>query len=168
MPFIPSPRQTYFAVFLATVIAMLAALGLQHYAHLEPCPLCVFQRVAMMATGLVALLAFLHGPAHLGSRIYAALTLLAVSAGIAVAGRHVWLQHLPPEDVPACGPGLDYWMDTFPFHEVLMKVFKGSGECAVVDWTMLGLALPTWTLLAFLGLAAVALWQLLRRYSSRG
>jgi disulfide bond formation protein DsbB len=82
---------------------------------------------------------------------------------MAVAGRHVWLQHLPPEDVPACGPGLDYWMDTFPLHQVMMKVFKGSGECAVIDWTFLGLSLPAWTLAAFTGLAAVALWQLLRR-----
>lgn len=163
MPFIPSPRQTYFGIFLATLIAMVAALWLQHYAHLEPCPLCIFQRVAMMATGVVALLAFLHGPGRTGRRVYAVLTLLAVSAGVAVAGRHVWLQHLPPEEVPACGPGLDYWMDTFPFHEVLMKVFRGSGECAVVDWTFMGLALPAWTLLAFLVLGAVALWQLLRR-----
>lgn len=163
MPFIPSPRQTYFGIFLATLIAMVTALWLQHHDHLEPCPLCIFQRVAMMATGVVALLAFLHGPGRTGRRVYAVLTLLAVAAGVAVAGRHVWLQHLPPEDVPACGPGLDYWMDTFPFHEVLMKVFRGSGECAVVDWTFMGLALPAWTLLAFLGLGAVALWQLLRR-----
>lgn len=163
MPFIPSPRLTFLGIFLGTVIAMLAALWLQYYAHLEPCPLCIFQRFAMMGVGLVALLAFLHGPEQTGRRIYAVLTLLATFAGMAVAGRHVWLQHLPPEEVPACGPGLDYWMDTFPFHEVLMKVFKGSGECAVVDWTYLGLALPAWTLLAFIGLAAVALWQLLRR-----
>ena len=162
MPFIPSPRQTFFGIFLATLIAMMAALGLQYYAHLEPCPLCIFQRAAMIATGLVALVAFLHGPQRLGRRMYAGLTLLAVAAGVTVAGRHVWLQHLPPDEVPACGPGLDYWMDTFPFHEVLMKVFKGSGECAVVDWTFMGLALPAWTLLAFLCLGALALWQLLR------
>lgn len=163
MPFIPSPRQTFLGIFLATLVAMLAALWLQYYVHLEPCPLCIFQRAAMMAIGAIALVAFLHGPQRTGQRIYAGLTLLAVAAGVAVAGRHVWLQHLPPEDVPACGPGLDYWMDTFPFHEVLMKVFKGSGECAVVDWTFMGLALPAWTLLAFLGLGAVTLWQLLRR-----
>lgn len=163
MPYIPGPRLTFLGIFLCTVIAMLSALWLQYHAHLEPCPLCIFQRVAMIGVGLVALLAFLHGPARTGRRIYALLTLLATFAGMVVAGRHVWLQHLPPEDVPACGPGLDYWMDTFPLHEVLMKVFKGSGECAVVDWTFMGLALPAWTLLTFIGLAAVALWQLLRR-----
>lgn len=163
MPYLPSPRLTNLGLFLATVVAMAFALWLQHYQHLEPCPLCVFQRVAMIATGAVALVAFLHGPVGAGRRVYAGLTLLAVAGGVAVAGRHVWLQHLPPEDVPACGPGLDYWMDTFPLHQVMAKVFQGSGECAVVDWTFLGIALPAWTLIAFLGLGAVALWQLLRR-----
>lgn len=163
MPYLPSPRLTYLGLFLFTVVAMLFALWLQHYQHLEPCPLCIFQRVAMMATGAVALLAFLHGPARTGRRVYAGLTLLAVAGGVTVAGRHVWLQHLPPDQVPACGPGLDYWLDTFPLHEVMSKVFKGSGECAVVDWTFLGVSLPEWTLATFLGLAAVALWQLLRR-----
>lgn len=163
MPFIPSPRLTNLGLFLATVVAMLFALWLQHYQHLEPCPLCVFQRVAMMATGAVALLAFVHGPGRLGRRIYAGLTLLAAGGGIAVAGRHVWLQHLPPEQVPSCGPGLDYWLDTFPLFDVIGKVFRGSGECAEIDWIFLGITLPGWTLLVFLGLAAVALWQLLRR-----
>lgn len=163
MPFIPSPRLTNLGLFLATVVAMLFALWLQHYQHLEPCPLCVFQRVAMMATGAVALLAFVHGPGRLGRRIYAGLTLLAAGGGIAVAGRHVWLQHLPPEQVPSCGPGLDYWLDTFPLVEVVGKVFRGSGECAEIDWIFLGITLPGWTLLVFVGLAAVALWQLLRR-----
>ena len=163
MPLLPSPRLTNLGIFLFCAIAMLFALWLQHYQHLEPCPLCIFQRVAMIATGLVALVAFLHGPGRSGRRVYAGLTLLATLGGIAVAGRHVWLQHLPPDDVPACGPGLDYWMETFPLHEVLMKVFHGSGECAVVDWTLLGLSLPAWVLVAFLGLAGGALWQLLRR-----
>lgn len=163
MPTLPSPRLTYLGLFLMTVVAMLAALWLQYYQHLEPCPLCIFQRVAMMAIGAVALVAFLHGPGLLGRRLYAVLTLLAVAGGVAVAGRHVWLQHLPPDQVPACGPGLDYWLETFPLHEVMAKVFRGSGECAVVDWTFLGLALPAWTLMAFLGLGIIALWQLLRR-----
>lgn len=164
MPFIPSSRLTNLGIFLGSIVAMLFALWLQHYQHLEPCPLCVFQRVAVIAIGVVALLAFLHGPASVsGRRIYAGFTLAAALGGVAVAGRHVWLQHLPPEDVPACGPGLDYWMDTFPLQDVVMKVFKGSGECAKVDWTLLGLSLPGWALLLFLGFAGLALWQLLRR-----
>lgn len=160
---LPGPRLTNLGIFLVCVLAMGVALLLQYRLQLQPCPLCIFQRVAMMATGLVALLAFLHGPARCGRRVYAGLTLLAAAVGALIAGRHVWLQHLPPDQVPACGPGLDYWLDTFPLHEVMLKVFKGSGECAVVDWTFLGLALPAWTLAAFAGLAALALWQLLRR-----
>jgi len=163
MPFIPSPRLTNLGIFLFTVVAMLLALWLQHYQHLEPCPLCIFQRVAMMATGAVALLAFLHGPARLGRRIYAGLTALATAAGIAVAGRHVWLQHLPPNEVPSCGPGLDYWLDTFPLFDVVGKVLRGSGECAVIDWVFLGISLPGWTLIVFVGLATLAVWQLVRR-----
>jgi disulfide bond formation protein DsbB len=163
MPFIPSPRLTNIGIFLATCIAMMTALWLQHHNHLEPCPLCIFQRVAMIALGLVALLALLHNPARTGRRIYAGLTLLPALAGMAVAGRHVWIQHLPPDQVPSCGPGLNYWMDTFPLQEVVMKVFKGSGECAVVDWTFIGFSLPELTLLAFLGLGAIAAWQLVRR-----
>lgn len=163
MPFIPSPRLTNLGIFLLTVIAMLFALWLQHAQHLEPCPLCVFQRMAMMATGAIALLAFLHGPGLTGRRVYAGLITLAVLAGVGVAGRHVWLQHLPPEQVPSCGPGLDYWLDTFPLFEVIGKVLRGSGECAEIDWVFLGVTLPGWTLVVFVGLLGLAVWQLVRR-----
>ena len=163
MPFIPSSRLTNLGIFLLTVIAMLFALWLQHAQHLEPCPLCVFQRMAMMATGAIALLAFLHGPGLTGRRIYAGLTTLAVLAGVGVAGRHVWLQHLPPEQVPSCGPGLDYWLDTFPLFEVIGKVLRGSGECAEIDWAFMGVTLPGWTLVVFVGLLGLAVWQLFRR-----
>jgi disulfide bond formation protein DsbB len=162
MAFPPSIRLVNLGIFLATVLAMLFALWLQYFQHLEPCPLCIFQRVAMIATGVVALVAFLHGATGWMRRVYAGLTFLATVAGMVVAGRHVWLQHLPADEVPACGPGLNYWLETFPLHEVMAKVFKGSGECAVIDWTLFGFALPTLTLAAFLGLGAVALWQLIR------
>lgn len=164
MPFIPSPRLTNLGIFLLTVVAMLFALWLQYDQQLEPCPLCIFQRVAMMATGVVALVAFLHGPAGVvGRRIYAGLTLLATSAGIVVSARHVWLQHLPPDQVPSCGPGLDYWLDTFPLFDVVGKVLRGSGECARIDWVFMGITLPGWTLVVFAGLAVLAVWQLVRR-----
>jgi disulfide bond formation protein DsbB len=163
MPFIPSTRLTNLGIFLAAGIAMLFALWLQYGQHLEPCPLCIFQRVAMIATGSIALIAFLHGAKGIMRRLYAVLTFLATIAGMIVAGRHVWLQHLPPDEVPACGPGLNYWLETFPLHEVMAKVFHGSGECAAIDWTLFGLALPTLTLMAFIGLGAVALWQIIRK-----
>ena len=160
---LPSPRLTNLAIFLLTCISMAFALYLQHYQHLEPCPLCIFQRAAVIGIGVSALVAAIHNPAVLGRRIYAGLTLLATTWGLAVAGRHVWLQHLPADEVPSCGPGLDYWMETFPLQEVIAKVFRGSGECAKVDWTFLGFSLPEWTLVMFVGYAAVAMWQLIRR-----
>lgn len=164
MPFIPSPRQTNFAIFAFTVVSMIFALYLQHGLHLEPCPLCVFQRVAMIATGVFALVAALHNPATLGRRLYAGLTLLATLGGIAVAGRHVWLQHLPADQVPACGPGFDYMMEVFPLQEVVSLVFRGSGECANIDWTFLGFSLPELTLAVFLGLMTAAGFQLVRKH----
>lgn len=164
MSFLLRARVVNALAFLATVVAMLFALYLQHYQHLEPCPLCVFQRVAVMTAGLFFLLAALHNPAATGQRVYAALSCLGSIGGALIAGRHVWLQHLPADEVPACGPDLDYMLDVFPFQEVIATVLRGSGECAVVDWHWLGLSLPGWTLVMFIGLAGVSLFQLLRPY----
>jgi disulfide bond formation protein DsbB len=148
---------------LSSVVAMAAALYLQHYQDLEPCPLCIFQRVAVIAFGVVSLLAFLHNRQGFGRRIYAGLAAVAGVAGIGVAGRHVWLQHLPADQVPSCGPGLDYWLDALPLQQVINEVFKGAGECALVDWSLLGFSLPEWTLLMFVGMTGAAVVQLIRR-----
>lgn len=159
-----SYRQVNFGLFLASVIGMGFALYLQHYQHLDPCPLCIFQRVGLMIMGVFALIAALHNPKKLvPRRVYSLLATIGVLWSAAVAGRHVWLQHLPPEDVPACGPGLDYWMQTFPLQSVIQKVLHGSGECAKVDWTLFGWSLPHWALLFFVGLLLVNLYQLIRK-----
>lgn len=131
---------------------MTFALYSQHFLGLEPCPLCIFQRVAVVGLGLLFLMAAIHSPGRLGCWIYAALLLLVSLAGSAVSARHVWLQSLPPDQVPSCGPGLDFMLDTFPFTEVLNMVLSGSGECAEVAWSLLGLSMPAWTLIALLGL----------------
>jgi disulfide bond formation protein DsbB len=96
----------------------------------------------------VFLLAALHNPGRSGTVFYAALLGVAGAAGMAIAGRHVWLQNLPPEKVPACGPGLDFMLDAFPLFEVLEVVLTGSGECATIDWSFLGLSMPAWVLIA--------------------
>lgn len=159
---LPSPRALNGLAALGCFAAMGIALYLQYAAKLEPCPLCIFQRVAMTLTAVFFLLAFLHNPARLGQKIYALLASLSTLAGAAIAGRHVWLQHLPADQVPACGPGLNYLLDTLPFSRMLAVVLRGSGECAVIDWTLLGFTLPELTLAAFIGFAAVALFQLVR------
>ena len=121
------------------------ALFSQQAMFLEPCPLCIFQRLAFLAMGLTALLAAIHGPQRTGQWVYTILFSIAAAFGIAVAGRHVWLQSLPADQVPECGPGLNYMLENFPLSEVLSTVLNGSGSCAEVDWTFLGLSMPWWT-----------------------
>lgn len=142
----------FLSLFAAVSAAALmgAALYFQHVQGLEPCPLCVAQRLFVIIVGLIGLIAFLHNPAKEGvRRIYLGAALVSSGAGIVVAGRHVWLQNLPPDRVPECGPGLNYILDNFPLRDALNLIFKGSGECAKVDWTFLGLSMPGWTLLIF-------------------
>src|SRR5678816_4354435 len=158
-----NPLRWSFRTAFAVAAAICAAfLGFAYYAqfqmHLDPCPLCIFQRIAFIAFGAVCLAAALHGPRGYGRRVYGALALLAAGAGAAIAGRHVWLQHLPPDKVPDCGPGLDWMLDTLPLNAVLRKVFTGSGECAKVDWTFLSLSMPEWTLIWFVVFGAGAAW----------
>ncbi len=141
----------------AAVVGLMAyALYQQHVVGLEPCPLCIFQRVAMIALGAVFVAAALHAPAGRGARAYGALGAVTALAGIGIAGRHVYLQNLPPDAVPACGPGLDYMLEVFPLAETLRMVFTGSGECAEVDWSFLGLSMPAWVLIWFVLLGALA------------
>ena len=163
MPKLPNVRICNALVALVALVAMLVALYLQHYQGLEPCPLCVFQRVAVIGVGVMALIAAVHGPQAWGQRVYAGVMALSAVAGVVVAGRHVWLQHLPADQVPSCGPGLDFWIAALPWQQVVQQVFQGSGECAKVDWTLLGLSLPMWTLMLFVGLLLAALVQLVRR-----
>lgn len=155
---LPSPRLVNLGGFLICAGLMAYALYQQHTIGLDPCPLCVFQRIAVTGIGLVFLVAFLHGPGRLFSLLYAVLGGLFAVLGIVVAGRHLWLQSLPPDRVPACGPGLEYMLQSFPPLEVVQMVFSGSGECAEVDWAFLGLAMPGWVLIwcVILGVVIVA------------
>lgn len=153
--------------FLAGLLSCAGLLGyalyVQYQMFLDPCPLCVFQRIAFIGMALVFLLGALHAPAARGRKAYGILAVIPALFGIGVAGRHVWLQSLPPEQVPACGPGLEYMLDAFPLGEALAMVFRGSGECAEVDWSFLGLSMPAWTLAWYGLLAGWALWAGFRR-----
>lgn len=137
---------------------MAYALYLQHGMGLEPCPLCVFQRIAVIALGIAFALTALHDPGRIGARVYGLLIALVAVGGGVVAGRHVWLQSLPADRVPECGAGLDYMREVFPLTEVLRQVFTGSGECAEVVWSFLGLSMPAWVLvwMIALGLGGLA------------
>ena len=153
--------------YLVAVVCCVALLGFAFYqqfkAFMDPCPLCIFQRVGFMWIGIFALLAALHNPGRMGQKIYSIIISLGAAFGVAVAGRHVWLQGLPPDQVPECGPGLNYMLENFPLTEVLSKVFLGSGSCAEVHWKFLGLSMPGWTLVWFIILGTVTLWLTFRR-----
>lgn len=143
--------------FLGCIGGLGFALYLEHFRGYEPCPFCIFQRVAMLAAGLVFLLAALHGPRAWGRWVYAGGATIASGVGIGIAARHVWLQSLPEDQVPACGPTLQYLMDMLPLQEVVATVLRGDGNCAKIDAAWLGISLPGWTLVAFVGFAAYAL-----------
>lgn len=126
------------------------ALFAQSFWELKPCPLCIFQRIAFAALGVVLLIAGLHAPkGALGRRVYGVLAMIPAFTGIGIAGRHVWLTMLPPEKVPACGPPLEFMMEVNPFTDVIRMVLTGSGECAKIDWTFFGLSMPAWSLICF-------------------
>ncbi|MDQ1303222.1 MAG: protein dithiol:quinone oxidoreductase [Pseudomonadota bacterium] len=140
------------AGFLVCCALIGYALYAQYVLGLDPCPLCIFQRVALIGLGLMFLIAAVFPAGPVLRKFHAILIGLMALAGSGVAARQLWLQALPPERVPACGPGLDFMLEAFPVGEVLMTVLSGSGECAKVDWTLLGLSMPGWVLLALTGL----------------
>lgn len=160
---IPDKRPLNLAGFLACAGMMAFALYAQYVLLLEPCPLCVFQRIATILLGVVFLIAALHNPGSVGSRIYAALIFLAAGAGVGVASWHVYLQNLPADKVPGCGPGFEYIMDNFALFDALGLIFKGSGECADVVWRLLGLSMPSWVIIGLGGLGIAGIWNNLRR-----
>jgi disulfide bond formation protein DsbB len=147
----------------ATAALIAYALFAQYGLGLEPCPLCILQRVAVIGMGLLFLLALVHDPRRGGAAVYGILIGLVAVGGSMVAARHVWIQAQPPGTVAECGASLDYMLDVLPPGEVLMKVLKGSGECSKLDWSWLGLSMPAWVLIACLGLGAWGLWVNLSR-----
>lgn len=150
-------RKYFLVGFLASAGALAFAYYLEYFQDLEPCPLCILQRVAMLGVALVCLVGLAHGPADLGRRLYAALGSLSALAGAGIAARHVWLMHLPPDQVPACGPGLGYLTQILPWQEVLATILRGDASCATVKGAFLGISLPAWTLAYFVVLLAAGL-----------
>ena len=154
---LPPRRVAYLLGFLICAGLMAWALWLQYGEDLEPCPLCMFQRVAVCAVGIVFLIAFLQNPGRRGAAFYALLTLLFAGAGAAFAGRQIWLQSLPKDQVPSCGMGLNYMFETLPIVDVLKNVVGGSGECAEKGWELLGLSIAGWTFVFFVAMMAAAI-----------
>ena len=158
-----SPLHSGRLINLFIALTCLSLLGFGYYLQfvqdLDPCPLCILQRVAYLGIGLVCLVGFVHGSA---TRIYNALALVCALAGAAVATRQVWLQHLPPERVPECGPGLDFILQAFPIFDALKLIFTGSGECAETLWTFLSLSIAEWSLFWFGAFSVLLLYHFLK------
>lgn len=127
--------------------------------------MCMMQRVVFFGLGLFALIAALHNPGYIGQKIYAILVALLSISGASVAIRQIWLQNMPEDQVPACGPGIDYMLEVFPLLEVIEMAITGTGDCAKVQWTLAGVSIPGWSLLAFSGFAITSLIILFRKKS---
>lgn len=147
-----SLRLYSFLPFLATVLFLAYALYSEYYLFLNPCPLCMVQRYIYVLIGLLYLLTFIKPPIAWGRKIFAGLLGLVSLLGMAVSGWHVRLQHLPAELVPDCGPGLDYMLEVFPMKDIIKELINGSGDCAEIVWQFLGLSMPTWSFICFLGM----------------
>ena len=112
--------------------------------------------------GIIALLAFVHNPGPGGLKVYTWLVALGAIIGASIAGRHVWLQNLPADMVPECGPGFNYMLQNFPLTEAVSKIFYGDGSCAEVKWTFMGMSMPMWTFVWYVGLGLGTLWVVYR------
>lgn len=144
---------------LVSLLPVGFALLFQHIDELVPCHLCIFQRVAYLCAAAVFALGLLL-PAHkLWLRTaYSTIATLSAAAGVLFASRQIWLQHLPADRVPSCGASLDFMMEVLPLKEVMARVFAGTGECAVVDWTLLGLSMAQWSAVCLSLVLLTALW----------
>ena len=168
---VPDFRKMGSVPFFVGALACALLLGFGYYLQyargLEPCPLCLVQRGFFYAVGVVFIIAAFHNPARIVAVVYATLAFLFAAGGAATAARQVWLQHLPPDKVPQCGPDLFFMLENFPLAQALKKLVAGSGECAAVDWTFLGLSIAEWSLAWFVVLGCYALWLAVRAIRSR-
>ena len=157
-------RKLFLTGILISVLLIVYALYTQYVLGLEPCPLCILQRVAVIALGISFLLLALRPPQRKQSKFLTSILLVMISsAGVGIAARHVWLQNLPPDKVPGCGPGLDFMMANFPLSEVLEMVFSGSGECAEISWSFAFLSMPAWVLIWLIVLGSFGVWSIHQR-----
>jgi disulfide bond formation protein DsbB len=151
-------------VILLVAIAAFSSLGIalimQYVFELLPCPLCIIQRVIVVSIGIFLVFAYLARKYHACQNVMLSIALIFSVLGVAAAGRHVWLQYLPKDQIPGCLPSLTYLIETFSVFEVVNKVMQGSSECAAVKWTFLGLSIPEQTLVMFITFSSFSLFKL--------
>lgn len=150
-------KQLFLLVFLSCLFLIAFALYLQYFQNLAPCPLCMLQRVVFVSIGLVALVAFLHNPTIYGLRVYGLLNSALSIMGLGLAGRQLWIESLPPNLVPACGPSLEVMLQYLPLFDALKAAMMGSGDCAKINWEMFGMSIATWSFICLAGLLIINL-----------
>lgn len=158
-----SGRVGYLLGFVASFGLVAFGLYIQVKHHLEPCPLCIFQRIAFLALGTLFLAAALHNPKGVWRKVHGGLQWVAAAAGMGIALRHIWIQGHADEVMAECGAGVEYLFQNFPLRKFLQLVFKGTGECSTIDWTLLGLTIPQLSLMAFVGFGIYVVVLMLAR-----
>ncbi len=151
-----------FGLVVCAASLVFAIFYLERTLFLEPCPLCVLDRVVLVTLGVVFLIALTHNPGSLFAKLYGLISIILCITGIGLASRHIWLQNLPKDQVPECGPDLNFMLETLPILDVIKKTLTGSGSCADVSWTFAGLTIPEQTLILFVGLLILSVIQTLR------
>lgn len=166
---LPASRLLYLIAFFICVVLLLIALYMEHYMGMLPCPLCIIQRIAFVLIGLTCLAAVIHNPAPRenrrragAARAYGVATTIFSGFGAAIAGRQVWLQYQPVDQLPSCLPPLDYMIDVMPLGQLVAELFSGTADCAAVSWTFLGLSIAECTLIAFICFTVFGLFQVFR------
>ena len=138
-------------------VLLVGALIMEHAFAMTPCPLCLMQRLWFLAAGLFAMIGLMHDPRW---GIYPLLTILASLTGAGFAIRQLYLQSLPADQVPACGPDIDYMIEVFPWSEVLATMVSGTGDCAAEAPGPFGVPIPAWALMGFAALIVLAVSQM--------
>lgn len=151
-------RVQYAAGFMVCAGLLAFAYYEQFALGVEPCPMCIFQRIAYIAMAIVFVIGAIHGPGNRGRRVYAILVFLTACIGAGIAVRHVWIQHQPPDLLAGCAPGWNYMVANFPLGKTLRMAFTGSADCSTVSWTLFGLSMPVWSLFSFVLLGSGGLW----------
>jgi disulfide bond formation protein DsbB len=163
-----TPRLVFLAIFLACAGLIATALYMQEYQGMDPCPLCILQRYAFVAIGVVALVAALHGPREgVALKVYALLAALLAIAGGSVSIRQSWLQHNPPKTFGCVNSDLEFLIQNFPLSQALPKIFAGTGDCAAVHWRFLGLSIAEWALVWFVIILGTLIWVAFLRKPAR-
>ncbi|MFT7371599.1 MAG: disulfide bond formation protein DsbB [Oleiphilaceae bacterium] len=161
------PRLLFFLIFIGCAALLTTAIFIAPFKDMNPCPMCMMQRAVFLALGALAAIAALHNPVYLGQKIYALFLALISIGGASIAIRQLWLQSLPEDQIPACGPGLDYMIDVFPLLEVIEMSLRGTGDCAKVQWTLFNLSIPAWSLIVFIGITVLAIFILFKKRANQ-